>query len=122
MKTTASKDGPATYYDKEEQTQRVTAAYEKWERVGTVWSAAAPKVCGSILTKLNAEDWRPRTIADQTLFSKMKSCRLTSTSSPMSRMAAWHGPTKSIPRMVAVSKPYTKAGQHLCTPSPAALQ
>jgi hypothetical protein len=44
MKTRAAGGVPATYWDKEEQARRLTAAYEKWLKNGKVWSAAASNV------------------------------------------------------------------------------
>lgn len=40
----ANKDGCAKYWTKEEQAVKLAAAYNKWSKVGTVWSAAAYKV------------------------------------------------------------------------------
>lgn len=44
LKKPADKEGPAKYWTKEVQASRLTEAYNKWSKVGTVWSAAAPKV------------------------------------------------------------------------------
>ena len=43
-KASATGTTPAIYWSKEEQEQRLQEMYNKWDAVGTVWSAAAPKV------------------------------------------------------------------------------
>lgn len=45
IKRRAEKGRPAEYWNLEEQETRLIAAYNKWLKEGTVWSAAAPKVC-----------------------------------------------------------------------------
>jgi hypothetical protein len=44
LKTSATDKACATYWSKEEQEQKLQAAYEKWSKESTVWSAAASKV------------------------------------------------------------------------------
>ena len=44
LKTGSTPKAPATYYSKEEQAVRLMDTYEKWEKKGGVWSAAASKV------------------------------------------------------------------------------
>lgn len=44
LKKRSEKGTPAEYWEKEEQVERLKAAYEKWSNKGGVWSAAAPKV------------------------------------------------------------------------------
>ncbi|KAI0686377.1 hypothetical protein C8T65DRAFT_591216, partial [Cerioporus squamosus] len=44
LKAKASDGNPARYWSQEEQERRLVAAYEKWVKDGTVWSAAAEKV------------------------------------------------------------------------------
>jgi hypothetical protein len=44
MKTRASNDAPATYWDQDEQEKLLCAAFHKWAKRGDVWSVAAEKV------------------------------------------------------------------------------
>lgn len=44
LKAGSTPESPAKYWSKEEQAVKLTAAYEKWEKVPGVWSAAAQKV------------------------------------------------------------------------------
>ncbi|KAL6299496.1 hypothetical protein BKA93DRAFT_829872 [Sparassis latifolia] len=44
LKTPANKHNPAVYWDQKEQEVRLIAAYEKWDEIGSVWTAAAVKV------------------------------------------------------------------------------
>ena len=45
LKMHAEKGKPAEYWDKDEQEERLIGMYNKWESKGTIWSAAAQKVC-----------------------------------------------------------------------------
>ena len=45
LKTHAEKGKPAQYWNKDEQEERLISMYNKWASKGTVWSAAAQKVC-----------------------------------------------------------------------------
>lgn len=49
IKQRAEKGKPAQYWGLEEQETRLIAAYDKWLKEGSVWSAAAPKVRLSLL-------------------------------------------------------------------------
>ena len=44
LKKSAGKDGSAEYWSQEEQSKRLSRAYEKWDATGKVWSASAAKV------------------------------------------------------------------------------
>ena len=48
----AEKGQPAEYFKKEEQENKLEAAYEKWSKKGGVWSQAASKVCFTIYVLL----------------------------------------------------------------------
>ena len=49
LRKPAGNDGPASYWPKDEQMTCLIAAYKKWSSHGSVWSAAAPKVCTQII-------------------------------------------------------------------------
>lgn len=44
LKTRSTPDTPSTYWTKEVQAVRLKEAFEKWQKVPDVWSAAALKV------------------------------------------------------------------------------
>jgi hypothetical protein len=45
LKSRATKGSTAQYWDRDEQSKRLTEMYNKWSVKGGVWSAAASKVC-----------------------------------------------------------------------------
>ena len=44
LKTRASDENPATYWDQDKQEELLVSAFQKWAEKANVWSAAAEKV------------------------------------------------------------------------------
>jgi hypothetical protein len=57
IKKGAYKDAPSAYWRKGKQVIWLKAAYEKWSRVGTVWSAVAHKVSIIIMFIYHLSIW-----------------------------------------------------------------
>lgn len=103
--STATKDKPAAYWPKEKQYEQLVAAYEKWDKVPGVWSAAAEKV-GVFCTNLFGVF-----VADS---EPLVNDRPMPTNSSTLKRAASHAPPKMCVQTEVASKDPIKAGRELC--------
>jgi len=98
IRTPSGKDGPAKYWGKKDQEERLIAAFDRWAERGEVWSTTAPKVSHGLVAQ-----------SVQTTLNIYKP-RFMPTSLPMYEEVALHENVKTLPQMEAALRVPTRVG------------